>query len=331
MFKLIAATGLVLVAALLHSFYIDYELNGQNYIFFWRATTAQHEEYLAWRASGLITPDTQQTVKLPSDQEVSRKKEVFLADRSNCIPNRYPSSWPAWKKWDFLLDPDNYNCKRPWVAPKQNVLVEVHKGTTYEEALETLRNSNTRTYYGMTPSAASGGQLHPVSAATVRSLWLGVLLPCAMVLTAIGLLASFITSILRKNSYKKLDEHDKGVNPTPSKFAPEIAQGQAHIPSLGNLLRAHFGPHLGVRDGSATRADPLVITEMIDYASIEYDVANFLLRGKEFKLEAQRLHHVDGKAIDELEFLIVDPDLKDQKIVHRFFFDITIGFNKLGH
>jgi len=74
----------------------------------------------------------------------------------------------------------------------------------------------------------------------------------------------------------------------------------------------------------------LVITELVDYVSVEYIAARFLMQGQEFKKKAQRLHHLEGRQVDELEFLTKDPGSDEWEGVCHFFFDITAGFSQLG-
>ena len=97
---------------------------------------------------------------------------------------------------------------------------------------------------------------------------------------------------------------------------------------LVELLRDSFGPDLPISEGSAKRNDPLIITDVRDYVSIEHSIAQFLLSGDEWEFEGQTLHHVDEKAIDELVYAAKPPGAPDWTMTRRFFFDITAGFNR---
>lgn len=327
--RVIGAGGLVLIALLLHNFYITYELNGSDYIFVWRATQAQHEDHLERRARNMVKPDRHYTIKTPSDDAIMDMRRDFLADRSNCTPKHNLASMSMVQRYVYQYWPQNYICKRSWVQPKQEAVAKFEKGTTYEEALADLTAKRLQSYYGMVPSEASAGPKRHTPAAAARSMWLGVLLPCVMLLAAVGLLVSTIAVMRRGKSHDGETVLAKQIAVQPTPALPE-APTQAGPSSLGDHLKLQFGSQLGVSAGSATRTDPLIITESVDYVSIEYAVARFLMQGQEFKKNAQRLHHIDGRQVDELEFLTKDPDSGEWEGVRRFFFDITAGFSRLG-
>lgn len=100
---------------------------------------------------------------------------------------------------------------------------------------------------------------------------------------------------------------------------------------LIDLLRSRFGSDFPVGVGSAKRNDPLVITDQGDYVSIEHGVSQFLLHagGCEYELEEQRLHTIDGRAIDELVYAVKPEGAPDWIETRRFFFDISAGYNKI--
>lgn len=97
-------------------------------------------------------------------------------------------------------------------------------------------------------------------------------------------------------------------------------------------LRQDFGTSFPVERGSLTRADPLVITAERDYVSVEYFVAELCLKAKslEYLLEKQAVHNLDGRVIDELVYATKPKGAPDWTHTHRYFFDITIGFRRLG-
>lgn len=101
---------------------------------------------------------------------------------------------------------------------------------------------------------------------------------------------------------------------------------------LGELLRAQIDAAFPVGHGSAKRDDPLVIEEERDYVSIEYFVAQFLIKnaGFEYEFESQRLMHMNGRVIDELSYAIRPTGTHDWTETRRFYFDITKGFKHLG-
>lgn len=99
---------------------------------------------------------------------------------------------------------------------------------------------------------------------------------------------------------------------------------------LADLLCSHYGSDFPVGKGSAKRDDPLVITDQRDYVSIEHGVSQLLLDtgGCEYELEEQRLHNVDGRAIDELVYAAKPKGARDWTETRRFFFDVSAGYNK---
>lgn len=101
---------------------------------------------------------------------------------------------------------------------------------------------------------------------------------------------------------------------------------------LVELLREDFGAGFPVQDGSATRIDPLIITEERDYVSIEHHVAQLCLDAEdlEYELESQQLRTEGGVAIDELVYAAKPKGSPEWTQTRRFFFDITAGYRRLG-
>lgn len=101
---------------------------------------------------------------------------------------------------------------------------------------------------------------------------------------------------------------------------------------LVELLREDFGADFPVQAGSATRADPLVVTATQNYVSVEYFVARLCLDAEqlEYELEEQRLHNMEGRMVDELVYATKPKGAADWTHTHRYFFDITAGYQRLG-
>jgi len=74
--------------------------------------------------------------------------------------------------------------------------------------------------------------------------------------------------------------------------------------SLAELLLEDFGSELPISHGNAKLDDPLVITSTVDYISVEHEVARhiFAMMREEYALAEQRVHHTDGRVVDELVF-----------------------------
>ena len=75
--------------------------------------------------------------------------------------------------------------------------------------------------------------------------------------------------------------------------------------------------------------NPIVISDVEDYADLEYALLFFLAKGKQYKCKMQYLMEVDNDK--HLDVLIIsswdDPEGKVTE--EKFYFDITAGFNAL--
>lgn len=99
--------------------------------------------------------------------------------------------------------------------------------------------------------------------------------------------------------------------------------------SLAELIREDLGEGFPVSTGNGKQDDPLVITELLDYVSVEYTVATHVLTmlREEFELEGQSLTRANGRAIDELVYAVKSPGESEWTGRRRFYFDITDGFS----
>lgn len=101
---------------------------------------------------------------------------------------------------------------------------------------------------------------------------------------------------------------------------------------LVEQLREDFGADFPVAGGDMSRADPLVITAERDYVSIEYHVARLCLNAQrlEYELEQQVVHEFGGRVVDELVYATKPKGVPEWTHTRRYFFDITVGFRRLG-
>lgn len=184
-------------------------------------------------------------------------------------------------------------------------------------------------YYGILPAKnlAGGARF-----SNEKSFWLGVVLPLALVIVAlVTALFPAMLSTLQKPNYA--DHNGRA----PSSIA-DSGESARRSPSpmrsrpLSDLLKSHFGADFPVGKGSAKRDDPLVITAVRDYVSIEYAVAEFLLSapGESFSFDGQELRSDDGRHIDELVYATKPDESDDWTTTRRFFFDVSIGFSAIG-
>lgn len=211
-----------------------------------------------------------------------------------------------------------YGRKEPVVYPE----------ITYEQAMEIAKAKYPSTRHGMVPSWASAGRGEPSRAAMSKSLWLGLVLPGALLFGALALLVSAIQSRRQANQTQPTAPKSDGVLASyTSDSAPSRAQPTAHRKSelLADALKARFGEDLGVGPGRASREAPLIITEKVDYVSIEYAAAKFLMEGMEWKKQRQALRNLDGRFVDELTFSVRKLGEQDWS-ERKFYFDITEGY-----
>ncbi len=84
-----------------------------------------------------------------------------------------------------------------------------------------------------------------------------------------------------------------------------------------------------VRNGrGSSEKSPIVISDVEDYAELEYALLFFLVKGKRYECKMQYLMEVAGKQLDVL--IISSWDDPEGKVTEeKFYFDITAGFNAL--
>jgi len=325
---------LIVIACLLHSFYISYHYARNNFIVSWTASNTAYNSYINEYAKKLVKADTYKVVAIPSLDERLQRRKQFIRDYCSNYKGVDDSSW------EYFVDssnPDKYACRQTWIEPKvvtKRVLDE--KGVGIEEAIAQLKRNNPSIEKGMTPSKASAGE-NPSRTATARSLWLGIILPIALVAAGISLLAFGVLGLVRRQS-PSVEKPSMTVT-SRTEYPHSAGETERYIATpcqpaavtLGDLLKQHFGKDLCVAGGSAKRDDPLVITELVDYVSIEYDVAKFLMQGLEYKKEKQQLLNLKNRKVDELIFATKRVGAPEWENIRRFYFDITDGFSQLGN
>lgn len=320
--KVLGAAALIVVAALLHSFYVSYELNGNAYIFKWKATAAQHEAYVEAVARRLERGPSQRLVRTPQ-ADYERQLSAFLKDPANRC--RFTGNDPSQPDWVIALREAGghfHTCNKP--IPKRGAKMVPDPGVTFEQALAQARSQTPFSTYGLAPTQNAAGD-KPRRTAITRSLWLGVVLPLVFFFSALGLLATLLAS--RKRPIPEVDAaHIDGRSASRTEREPPKPPS---LP-LVDLLRQRFGVDLGIVRGSATRADPLVISEPVDYVSLEYAIAEFLMSGEEYKKEKQVLQNLGGQMVDELTYATKTPGAQQWERTRRFYFDITTGYRRLG-
>lgn len=87
---------------------------------------------------------------------------------------------------------------------------------------------------------------------------------------------------------------------------------QSPMPSIKEIIFEVFGTTLPIRGGMGNSLENAVIIERSlpfnDYASIEHEVVNFIIKGRElhsWKMMKQELLFENGKTYDKLEVNVV--------------------------
>lgn len=109
---------------------------------------------------------------------------------------------------------------------------------------------------------------------------------------------------------------------------------QSPMPSIKEIIFEVFGATLPIRGGMGNSLENAVIIERSlpfnDYASIEHEVVNFIIKGRElhsWKMMKQELLFENGKTYDKLEVNVVsDQNGKLFQQTENFYFDITECF-----
>lgn len=340
----IVGVTLVVIAYLLHNFYISYHYARANFIVSWTASRSEYDSFIGEYAKSLVRPDIYKTVEIPTlDERFDQRKEFI---RNYCggfsFKDKYQGggSFAALQRSSLSeqarFNPENYTCRKKWVEPafvRKKILAE--KGASLGEAIAKLKRNNPAITKGMMPSEVSAGE-NPSRSAMARSLWFGIILPIALLVAGLILL---LMGFLRHKRVPASQENaerperlDWQATPLEADESERYeAQELRQTPlTLGELLKQHFGEDLGVTGGSAKRDDPLVITETVDYVSIEYAVAKFLMRDQEYKKERQQLLNFNGRKVDELVFTTKRVGASEWETTRCFYFDITDGFAQLG-
>ena len=109
---------------------------------------------------------------------------------------------------------------------------------------------------------------------------------------------------------------------------------QPPMPSLKEIIFQVFGVTLPIRGGMGNSLENAVIIERSlpfnDYASIEHEVVNFIVKGRElhsWKMMKQQLLFENGKTYDKLEVNVVVNQIgKPFQQTENYYFDITECF-----
>ncbi|WP_298581284.1 hypothetical protein [uncultured Luteimonas sp.] len=313
-YKLLGIVALLAGAWLLHSFYVSYEVNSEASVLSWTSTRGVHARYLDHLAKLNVRPEREQRRYNPHYGAGFPSYRDNPANGCRLLREPLPGT-PKWAVEGFKEHPRNYRCERPWPVPPFDEFV--FPAVTYDDALATARVAHPTSRTGMVPSRASAGD-SPGPEHRTSTLWLGVIAPAAMIFAALALLISIFGSWRRGRAQSR---PALPAAPIIATYAPKRAV------ALPDRLKAAFGNDLPVSVGDASRDSPLVITEKVDYVSIEYAVAKFLMTGQEWKKERQNLLRMDGRFVDELVFSVRENG-DGQWEECSFFFDITAGYKQ---
>ncbi len=338
--KIIVGITLVLIACLLHNFYISYHYARENFIVSWPASSGEYHAFINEYAKSLVRQDVYKSVEIPSSDERFERRKKFIRDycsHFNFEDSEGGNRWQRSLTREFaLLRPEHYRCRKEWVEPNFVVRkILAAKGMSLDEAITRLKRNNPSIEKGMTPSVVSAGEI-PSRTAMARSLWLGVVVPIALLIVGFVLL---LMGLMRpKRVPATPDKSGLLEQPQLQARRPEAGELEPYEPqqqrekslTLGEEIKRHFGKEIGIAGGNAKRDDPLIITETVDYVSIEYAVAKFLMQDQEYKKEKQQLFDFNGRKVDELVFATKSVGASEWESIRRFYFDITAGYSQIG-
>lgn len=331
-FKILGAIFLVVVAIALHLFYVSYEINTKkDTIATWPATPGAHDQFLKAVARHRVRPALTKTIKTPSLEQIAAMQDAHYEKYCRLKPRRNWAHMDRSQRINYMFNTRNYNCSKPWVSPHQrSSVITVRPATNYEQGLVWAEQHVPASRIGMVASVVSAGP-KASRTATAHSLWLGILVPLVLLFGAICLVQWAWRARKLQPALATAAPALSSAPPAPAPVAqrtPPPSGANPAPPSLVDVLRAHFGPDLAVAQGSATKQDPLVITDPVDYVSVEYIVAKFLMAGEQYKLETQTLKRQGDRKIDELVFNTRTPGTPEWEATRTFYFDITMGFNR---
>ena len=303
------------LAFITHTFYTDY-IHGQ---------TSKKDLYFAWQSDA-------ETKRAAQDEILTgwAQGEGFTARTKKQIANEFLATEYARQNCPGRGFWDSQPCKVDW---KKSSGMYASEQKAYDEGYKAglkkfeAKARSLRVYSGLTAADAL-----PRKTRAVQGLWLGVVLPIVLVFTGLWLLATLL--LKRRPIATGSAEPSNGRTIANTQYRPPVIEPIPPPPvsALVQMLRSHFGPDFPVTKGEGTEADPLVISRKVDYVSVEYVVAEHVIRslGEEFAKEKQSLLHVGGKAIDELAYRVKPTGAPEWSGIRRFYFDITTGFNELG-
>lgn len=321
--QVVGAVAAIVVALLLHGFYVDYATDAKAYLLSWPASAKQRESLVDRIAQTKVTPE-----KIGQVQSNAGYSREMAHIAKYCEPTQRSRD-----ALDFSRDPndkDYFRCSKPFVPSKVSWKRYVTPGVTIAQAKEAAAAevSARNITFGMVPAMGNDG-MRPSATAHAKSFWLGVILPFSLFAFALLLLGTAF--------FRHRPAPANGERPVlRSEFPPMEEKTMDETTPIAkpsntvvvDLIKQEFGADFPVSSGTGKQEDPFFITATSDYVSVEYALARhvFTTLGEEYNLSTQNIVRRDGRMIDELVFDAKKAGEADWKGIRRFYFDITAGF-----
>lgn len=194
---------------------------------------------------------------------------------------------------------------------------------------------DTNVPFGLLPSKNIGGSPR---LARRDAFWIGIVLPMVLAIGSM-LLLMLARNATGRNGQNRTSPPGLGMTdrrrPTEEVTVDEdspVNGGVEPIPvKLAEAVRDHLGDDFPAPSGNGSAKDPLVISATEGYVRHEYEAARVAMRllGLDYKSEGNKLHSRDGQYIDELIFSVKPAGAAEWTGKRSLFFDVTSGFNAL--
>ena len=338
MWRWFAVAAAVLVAILLHTFYVDYKVNAERYLLSWPATPLQRNDLLDKEARSQVRPGNERIEDVGGTTLYDQRAEHInrYCEPTDRYRRQYGNANILDRPWPDPEDSLYWRCSRKFVPTRPKEVKVVIPGVSFVAARASLekRYASTKFLFGMVPSQIIAGD-KPSRTSFVKSYWLGVIVPAALLLFVFFMLVSALRGWVSKGrieASKQLPNDAERREPHVKEILGAAEAPQNVPPTLADLLKSDFGPDFPVSGGNGKEGSPIVITARTDYVSVEYAVVRHVLAaiGEEYKLSNQTLLGVNGRNIDKLIFNVRKTGSADWEGQRSFYFDITAGFSDLG-
>jgi len=177
----------ILVATLLHVFYVDYatgidDPDTRGFLLDWAASPAQRAAYIDNLARPKMRPERTKVIQTPSEDQIANLRWNHMND--------YCTWRGRGRKGSSSLDFSGMKCSKEFVPPpisrKSMTIPAVGLEQARSEIEAGVRGKSIQ--FGMIPSADTAGSKVPSRSAMERSYWLGIIVPVGLGALSLALL-----------------------------------------------------------------------------------------------------------------------------------------------